>query len=374
MINTKRLVDDFLELASLDSPSLDERRVADAIKSKAYELGLEVYEDKGGQKYGGNTGNLYITVKGLPDIQPVLLMAHMDTVTPCLNKQIVVDGDIIKTDGTTILGGDDLSGVVEILEAIRILKENDLPHGDIEVLFTFGEELSLCGSKVVEYDRIRSKIALVLDANGPIGTAANSGPAQYQLMANIKGKLAHAGIEPEKGINAITLASKAISAMKLGRIDFETTANVGVIKGGQATNIVCGHCEVHLEARSRNTDKLEKQVQHMVSVLENTVAEGGGELDLKLDFLYPSFNVSEDEYIVKLFKKACRQVGVEPILEATGGGSDTNIISGKGIKALDISCGMTDVHTTKENIKISDMVKATELVVNFIQLMVQEGE
>jgi len=368
IINEKRIVTEFIELASIDSPSFNERKVADCIISKATSMGLEVYEDKGGEVYGGNTGNLYFTLFGAPNIPSLMLLAHMDTVVPCKNKKISVEGDIIKSDGTTILGSDDVSGIVEILETLRVLKEQDIKHGNIEVVFTIGEEKSLCGAKVLEFDRIKSKIALVLDSGG-LGRAAISGPSQYQLEVTFFGKAAHAGIEPEKGNNAIVIASNAISKMKLGRIDFETTANVGVINGGEATNIVCDRCEVHFEARSRNKEKLEAQVSHMKGIIEAAAKDANAKVEIRQDFLYPEFNIPEDDDLVLIFQKSCIEIGLEPILEATGGGSDTNIISGKGIKAIDLACGMENVHTLDEYIKISSLVKSTEILVKMIELI-----
>ena len=372
LVNQKRLVEEFVELASIDSPSLNEREIADSITKKVSSMGLEVYEDNGGQVYGGNTGNLYFTLKGEPSIPSLLLMAHMDTVVPCENKKIIVEGDIIKSDGTTILGSDDVAGIVEILEALRIVLGNSINHGNIEVVFTFGEEKSLCGAKVLEFDRIKSKIGIVLD-NHSIGGAAVSGPAQYQLEVVFKGKSAHAGVEPEKGLSAIVVASKAISQMKLGRIDFETTANAGIISGGVATNIVCDRCVVNFEARSRNEEKLLLQLAHMKSICQIAADEAGAQVEIKQEFLYPSFNISEHDEFIKTYKKSCEKVGLTPVLEATGGGSDTNIISGKGIKAIDLGCGMTDVHTLNETIKISDLVKATELLVSMIETIYEGG-
>ncbi|MEI6602100.1 MAG: M20/M25/M40 family metallo-hydrolase [Clostridia bacterium] len=372
MVNESRLTKEFIALASLDSPSFHERKVADAIIATVHAMGFEVYEDQGGLIYGGDTGNLYFTLQGDPAIPSLLLMAHMDTVVPCIGKHIIVEGDIIRSDGSTILGGDDVAGIVEILETLRVVQENNIPHGPVEVVLTFGEEQSLCGAKVLEFDRIKSKLALVLDNHG-VGKAAISGPSQYQLFATFHGKSAHAGVEPEKGLSAIVVAAKAISQMKLGRLDFETTANAGVIKGGEATNIVCDCCSVHFEARSRNMEKLEAQVAHMKAVMEAAAAQAGATVTIKQEFLYPAFKIPEDDSFIKLFQTCCKKVGLEPVLEATGGGSDTNIISGKGIKAIDLSCGMTDVHTLNESIRISDMVQGTALLVAMIQEMKETG-
>ncbi|MEI6132452.1 MAG: M20/M25/M40 family metallo-hydrolase [Bacillota bacterium] len=372
MVNEKRLVAEFIELASIDSPSFDERRVADAIIKKVSEMGITVHEDKAGEIYGGNTGNLYFTISGRPNTPSILLMAHMDTVVPCKIKKIVIDGDVIKSDGTTILGSDDVAGIVEILESIRVLREQKIAHGDVEVVFTIGEEKSLCGSKVLEFGRIKSKIALVLDNHGT-GRAAIRGPSQYQIEAVFKGKSAHAGIEPEKGLNAIEMAANAISKMRLGRIDDETTANVGVISGGEATNIVCDSCDVKFETRSRDAKKLEIQAEHMKAAILKAAEEVGGSVEISQELLYPSFNIAEDDELIVAFQKGCKKIGIEPVLEATGGGSDTNIISGKGIRAIDLGCGMTDVHTLNETVKISDLIIGAKLIVSIIETIGEGG-
>ena len=368
-INKERVLKEFVELASIDSPSFNEREIADVIIGKAGAIGLSVYEDKGCEVYGGNTGNLYFTMEGDPNVPSLMMMAHIDTVLPCTNKKITIEGDVIKSDGTTILGGDDVAGIVSILETLRLVKEQNLAHGNIEVVLTFGEEHSLCGSKVLEFDKIKSKIALVLDGGEPIGTAAIIGPSQYQIEARFKGKAAHAGIEPEKGINAIAIASNAISNMKLGRLDFETTANVGLISGGIATNIVSDNCVVKFEARSIDAQKLENQVVHMRQAIQAAADNFGGQVEIIQEFLYPSFNIAKDDELIKIFEESCVKIGVEPNLVSTGGGSDTNIISGKGIKAIDMSCGLTDAHTLNETMLVSDLLKCIELTASIVQTL-----
>lgn len=367
MVNRDRLVNEFIELVKIDSLTRQERQMADALKAKLEAMGLSVYEDDAGKEIGGNSGNLICNVKGEKEVPSILLMAHMDTVVPGIGKKPVIEGNIIKTDGTTILGGDDIAGVECILEAVRILKENNIRHGDVQIAFTIAEEGGLFGAKNLDYSKIYAKYGFVLDDHGPIGKASIKAPSQNKIDVLIKGKAAHAGIDPEKGISAIQIAAKAISNMKLGRIDDETTANVGIINGGQATNIVCDNVEIKAEARSRDENKLEQQTKHMKDCFEQAAAEFGGSAEVMVSKEYPAFNIKESDGIIAVLKSAANEAGLNLILEATGGGSDTNIVNGKGIQSVAVSVGMDKVHSVEEQININDMVKATEFLVAIIK-------
>ncbi len=371
MINRNRLVGDFVELVSIDSVSLEERNMADAVKKRLEDLGLEVIEDDTGSKIGGNCGNLICNIKGNADAEPILLMAHMDTVTPGRGKKPVVNGDRITSDGTTILGGDDIAGVAIILEVLRCLKEYEVKHGDIQAVFSVAEEIGILGAKNLDYSAIHAKYGFVLDGDGDIGRVAIKAPSQKSLSAKIHGKAAHAGIEPEKGISAIEIAADAISAMKLGRIDAETSANIGIIHGGRSMNIVCDLVEIKGEARSRDESKLEKQVAHMVECLEKAAARRGGRVDTDIVDMYPAFNIDKDAGIIKILEAAAKDAGVPLILEETGGGSDTNILNGRGIQAVVLSVGMRKVHSVEEEIFISDLVTAASFVLEIVKKVVK---
>ncbi len=367
MVKRDRIVDEFIELVKIDSLTRQEREMADRLKEKLQSMGLDVYEDDAGEKIGGNSGNLICTLQGEKNAPPILLMAHMDTVVPGIGKKPVVQGNIIKSDGTTILGGDDVAGIESILEAIRVLQEDKIPHGDVQIAFTIAEEGGLFGAKNLDYSRITAKYGFVMDSGGSIGTVAVKAPSQNKIDIIVKGKAAHAGMEPEKGINAISLASEAISNMKLGRIDSETTANIGIINGGLATNIICDRVELKAEARSRDEGKLEEQTAHMKECFEKAAKKFGGSVEFKAELMYPSFNIGENEQIIKILEKAARNCGLPLVLEATGGGSDTNIINGKGIQAVDMAIGMEKVHSVEEQICIDDIVKAAEFLVEIVK-------
>lgn len=366
MINKDRLVNEFLELVSIDSLTKNERMMADALARKLKDMGYEVVEDNAGEKIGSNTGNLISTVKGSKNVPAVMITAHMDTVEPGKGKKAVIENDVIKTDGTTILGSDDGAGIVCILECLKVLKENNIPHGDIQVVFSVAEEGGLLGAKNLDLSKIYAKYAFVLDTGGAIGTVNVKAPSQNIIYVTVEGKATHAGVEPEKGVSAIQIAADAIASMKLGRIDHETTANIGIINGGRETNIVCDRVDIKAEARSRDKKKLDDQTNHMKECFEKAAEKFGGRVDFKAVNEYPSFNIPENAPIINILKKAAEAAKVPLLLEETGGGSDTNIYNGKGIEAVNVSVGMNKVHSVDENIVIEDMVKAAEYLLAII--------
>jgi len=367
VLNRNRLVDEFLELVKIDSLSRKERKMCDTLKQKLGNLGYESIEDDAGQKIGGECGNVICTIKGSKDVPAILVTAHMDTVAPGIGKKPVVDGDIIKSDGTTILGGDDVSGIAIILETLRILKEENIEHGDIQIVFTIAEEIGLLGAKNMDYSKIHAKFAFVLDTGGRVGCVAVKAPSHNKINVVVKGKAAHAGVEPQNGISAFSIMSEAIVNMKLGRIDEETTANIGVINGGLAANIVCDRVEIECEARSRQEAKLEAQTEHMRECFQKAATKWGGQIEFEAEIEYPSFSIEKDAEIVKIMEIAASTCGFVFEAVATGGGSDTNIINSKGIEAVDMSVGMTKVHSVNEQISIKDMIDAVLFLVAIIK-------
>lgn len=361
-MNTDRLVNEFVEMVKVSSVSGKEGRFASLLSEKLKDLGFEVYIDEANKGTEGDTGNVLGRLKGTLKTQPVLFCAHMDTVVPGENIKPVIRDGVIYSDGSTVLGGDDKSGIAAILEAVRHIKENNIPHGDIEVAFTISEESGMIGAKNMDYGWLRSKQAFVLDSGGNVGTVIIQAPAQIKILSEIKGKAAHAGVAPENGISAIQVAARAISNMKLLRIDEETTANVGKIIGGGATNIVCDKIEIAMEARSLTRSKVDAQAKHMLDCIENACREYGAEHDTQHFLSYPELNLSKDAEVVKLVDAAIRKIGLETHLKSTGGGSDTNIMSGKGLQAVTLGIGMTNVHTVAECIAIEDMEKTAALV------------
>ncbi|OPX43870.1 peptidase T [Ruminiclostridium hungatei] len=367
MVNRDRMVNEFLELVRIDSLSLKERQMCDTLKQKLKALGYEPVEDNAGQKLGGQCGNVICTVKGNKAVPAVLITAHMDTVVPGTGKKPVIDGDIIKSDGTTILGGDDGAGIAIILETLKLIREQNIEHGDIQVAFTIAEEIGLLGAKHMDFSKIYAKYGFVLDSDGKIGCAAVKAPSQNKINAVVKGKAAHAGMEPENGISAFSIMSDAISSMKLGRIDEETTANIGIIQGGVATNIVCDRVIINAEARSRNAEKLQAQTEHMRECFQKAAEKWGGQVEFTSENEYPAFNIEADAQIIKIMQKAADDSGFTFEAVTTGGGSDTNIINSKGIQAVDLSVGMTKVHSVNEQISITDMENAVVFLISILK-------
>ena len=266
-----------------------------------------------------------------------------------------------------MLGSDDKAGVAGIIEGLRVIREKNLPHGDLQVIFTVAEEGGLSGSKFIDKNLFKADFGYILDASGPPGNIIDAAPGQNNITAIIRGKTAHAGFAPEEGINAIVVASEAITQLKQGRIDAETTANVGIINGGQATNIVPDYVEVVSEARSRDATKLERQTRHMVETFRQVAAAHGAQIEVKVERMYDAYVLAADMPVIALAKQAVKKIGLVPELVATGGGSDANFFNAYGMPSAVLAVGMSKVHTTEEYIRVTDLVKTAELVVAIIQ-------
>ncbi|WP_312908099.1 M20/M25/M40 family metallo-hydrolase [Tissierella praeacuta] len=373
-MNKEGIITKFLDYIRISSPSHREGNFAEILKKDMEKIGFEVMVDDAGTKANSDTGNIIGYLNGNKDIEPIMFCAHMDTVTPCENIEPIIENGIIKSKGNTILSADDKAGIVSILEGIKYIRENNIPHGDIEVVFTICEEVGLYGSKYLDYSRIKSKMAFVLDASGDIGGVNIQGPAQAQIYAKFHGKAAHAGLNPEKGINSIQIASRAIDKMNLLRIDEETTANVGVIKGGTATNIVAEITEVEFECRSLNENKLNKQVENMVNAMEEAAKEFNATVDIEINHSYPTFNLDNNAPILKIIENSMKKLNIPYMPKSTGGGSDTNIFNSKELKAATLGIGMFGAHSIDEYIAIDDIVKISELVVAIIQNIYEESK
>lgn len=368
MINKERLLERFLEYVQIDSPTKHERKFADHLTAELEKMGVEVYMDNAGEKAGSDSGNLICKLKGNTKGKTILFSSHMDTVSPSIGIKPQVRDGVIYSDGTTILGGDDKAGVASIMEAIETIIEKDIPHGDIEIIFSIFEEGGLFGAKFLEYDKLSSKLGFVLDSGGDPGEIIIQGPAQNKIDAKFIGKEAHAGVAPENGISAIQIAAEAIANMKLLRVDDETTANIGSIEGGGPTNIVTPLVTIHAEARSLKDEKLKAQTDSMAKAMEDAAEKFGGKVEIDVETAYSAFKVDESEEIVNKAKEACKNLGLEAYTTSSGGGSDTNILNGKGIKAINLGIGEKMPHTLEEHLHIKDLENASRLVLEIIKV------
>jgi len=367
MVNSSRIIEEFLELVRVDSVSGKERLIADLLKRKLTALGLEVWEDRAGQEVGSDTGNIIGRLPGNNAGPVLLLCAHMDTVEPGRGvKPLVVDG-VIRSSGDTVLGADDKAGIEAILEALRLVQDNHVQHGGLEVAFTIWEEGGLFGAKNLDYNRITARIGFILDSDGPPGTIITRAPSQDKIGATIRGKAAHAGINPEDGINAIQVASHAIAQMKVGRIDHETTSNIGIISGGKAVNIVPDSVTIQGEARSLDNRKREAQTAHMCRAIREAAEKFGASVDIVTETIYPDFNLKKESPPVRIAVKAAENLGLTSRQEQTGGGSDANIFNSRGIATAVLGIGMTKVHTTEEYITVSDLVENARYLLEIIK-------
>ncbi|CAD2075814.1 M20/M25/M40 family metallo-hydrolase [Phocicoccus pinnipedialis] len=367
-MNKERLVNHLLELVQIDSESGNEREIADHLFNLFSEMELIGFEDDTKNTTGYGAGNLFFVLKGEEDIEPVNFMVHMDTVAPGNGVKPSIKGNYIVTDGTTILGSDDKAGIAAVVEAIRTIKEQNIPHGDVEVVVTVGEETGLVGAKAFDTSVLNSKFGYAVDGTGKVGTIVNRAPSQNRIEVHIHGKPAHAGIEPEAGVSAINIAAKAISNMKLGRIDAETTANVGRIEGGKSTNIVSDYAYVLLESRSLDEKKLADQTAHIEATFKQAAEELGGKVDVFVEFMYPALHAKEDSDVVKLAVKASENIGREANIISLGGGSDGNVFAGQGIDIAILGLGYEEIHTTEERMPLEELYKITEMIIEIIKL------
>lgn len=351
-INRERLVNTLLELIQIDSPSGQETVIARELARRLEALAMQVTVDP--------AGNVLACWEA--EGPYLLLSAHMDTVPGVGIRPSVQDG-IIRSDGTTILGSDDKSGVAVILEVLTLLHEQG-QHPPLQVAFSVGEEIGLLGAKAIDPAWLRAREALVFDSGGPLHMVVHGAPGSDKITAVVHGKAAHAGANPEEGINAIQIAARAIAGMQLGRIDDETTANIGLINGGRAVNIVPDRVQIRGETRSHDAVKLAAQTRAICTALEQTVAaHPGARLELEVERIYQSYRLPPDTPLLQRIAQTLAAMGEpEMVLRLGGGGSDANVFNARGLTAVPISTGMSNVHTNEEFIAVDDLVKSAEFL------------
>lgn len=331
------------------------------------EKGYEIAQDSAGEACGGNTGNVYVRIPATGSGDPIGFSAHMDCVYPCCGVVPVIKEDIVYSSGDTVLGGDDKAGLSMMIEAIQHLQEENIPHPDIYLMFSICEESGMHGAKNMDLSLFPVKEVVVLDSGGAVGTIVVEAPAKAGIDITFIGKSAHAGIVPESGISAIQIAAEAVTHMKLLRIDENTTANLGRIEGGGATNIVTDKVTLSAEVRSANDQTFQKIIEHMKKCCADSALKFGGDHKFAYEISYPALHVDKDSPLLAKAEQSCKNIGLEPKQVSTGGGSDSNILYGKGYSALTLGIGMSKVHTLEEFIEIKSLTTCAELIAEMMK-------
>jgi len=357
VINENRMLNEFIELVSVPCPSKDEKAEAELIMRKLDELGIEYKMDNVNEKTGGNCGNIWAYIKGTVSDAPKLLFeAHMDSVAPTTGTKVVRKDGVLYSDGTTTLGGDDKVGVAGMLEAVRALKEDNVAHGDVQLLFTVSEEIGCLGVVHLDKSFIKADYGYCMDIGGAPGEITYAAPKLYDIYVTVKGKAAHAGIAPEEGVNAIMLAAEAMSKLPAyGRIDNETTFNIGMFNAGVGTNIVCPEAKFVIDMRSLNVAKLEELKDSTMKLIKETVEAGHGEVEFEVVEGCPAVELSQEHPCIQLAQKAAEKLGFPVEMKVTGGCSDGNYLCGYGLPCGLLATGMSNVHTTQEYLKEEDL-------------------
>jgi tripeptide aminopeptidase len=349
------VLDLFLELAAIPSPPGEERPVADTVTRYLRDLALDVDEDGAGATVGATAGNLYARIEPTRDGEPLFLCAHLDTVPPEGPIEPVIDDGVVRNGAGTILGADDKSAVAVMLESVRRVVVENRPHAGLELLFTPKEEVGLQGADAFDHTRLQARVGYVYDQAAPIGEVILGAPHSRALDVRFHGRAAHAGMYPEEGRSAIAAAARAIADLRLGRIDDETSANVGTITGGTAANIVPEWCTFEAEARSHDERKLADLVQEMLDAFSFAAGVADCEVEASVRRSYRGYRFKRDDLAVRLAADALGRAGFEPRYALSGGAADANVFNERGLQCVNLANGMTDIHTPQERIAVADL-------------------
>lgn len=356
MVLKKKILKTFLDLVKIDSPSGQESNISKYIKGKLAKEGYECKEDA--------YGNLISHISGKGN--PFILSAHLDTVAPCHGVCAVIKGDIIKSKGNTILGSDDKAGIAEILETIKYLKKAKIKHRPLELIFTKEEEVGLNGALHLNFNNFKAKEGLNLDKGGRAGLICLASPYRYLINIEVKGKSAHAGVDPEKGISAIKVAAEAITKVRLGKIDQETSINIGIFQGGENANSIAEYAIIKAEARSHEQAKALKQVDILKEAFITTAKKYKARIKFEFTEKYAGYKYDKQDSFIQKIKNTIIEQGRRPKFIKSGGGNDANIFAMHGIKVVAISYGGQEQHTTREWININEMIWMVKFLVEFL--------
>jgi len=354
---SERMIKQFIEMVKIDSESGNEARMIDYLLKEFTKIGADAEKDS----YGNLIAKL--PAMGCEGKDPILLSCHADTVKPGVGIEPLLEDGVIRSKGDTILAADDKAGIAEMLEALRIAEIRP----PIEIVISRQEEVGLIGVKNLDFNRITAKKGFLLD-NDTLDTIVIGGPSYFAIDVTVIGKGAHAGMEPEKGINAIQAAAKAIAALKLGRLDNETTANVGVINGGLIRNGVPETATFLAECRSLNHDKARALADEMEKIILNEVESYGAKAEIKIDCLCKAVEIPEDSWTVNASKKALKKAGVDALTTFITGFTDASIYNNHGIEMAVVGIGAQLEHSLDEHIFVADMEKALIMIVELLRL------
>ncbi len=372
MISTKKITDTFLELVNIDGKSGNEKDVAAYIKKRMEDLNISVIEDNAGESFGGNSGNLICFYEGeLKDVEPILLSAHMDSIEPTKNIKPIIEDGIIRSDGTTILAADDRVGVTAVIEAITAIIENKISTGPIYLVFTVAEEIGMFGSKSLSKDSVPVEVGFILDSSAKPGDIITSAPSSHMIEITVIGKAAHAAVQPESGVDAIKIASEAISKLESGRISETCTINFGVINGGRAINIVADEVIIKADVRSIKKDESDFWLEKINSVFNETAEKYNGSCNISITEKYSSFNLPDENKVVAIASKAIENIGLKPNCIKYPGGSDANILNSIGIPSVNFGLGYRNVHSKQEYVSIENLVISAKIGLSIIETATQ---
>jgi tripeptide aminopeptidase len=370
MIDPNRLLNTFLDLARIDGISGHERGVAEAVQARLTALGVSNGLDRADENFGGDCGNLLARLPGTVPAPAILLCAHMDTILPTQGLSVVVDGERVSTDKTTILGADDRAGIAMILEILQVLIEGRLDHGPIDVLFSVAEEAGMHGAKAVDISALDATMGFVFDSSALCGKFVVEAPAAMAFRTLVRGRAAHAAVSPEKGIHAIQIAARAIARLPLGRHGLTGMLNVGTICGGTAINVVPDAVEVLGETRSADPVALDAQVRLVNEAFERAAIDAGGRAETTWIRKYGGFELDPAAPVVSAAIRGIRAAGSEPEQIRYPGGSDANVLNDRGIPTVNLGIGTDNVHSTRESMPICNLVQGAQIGLNIVLGMV----
>lgn len=358
-LNEERVLSRLFEMIRIDSVTGHEGNMTDYLQRYFENLGYDVYRDQAGKAAGGDHGgNLLLHIPGKLEGEAICLNCHQDTVEPGVGIEPVYKDGRVTSAGNTILGADDKSGIAMMMELLDVLKETGTPHRDLYFLFTIAEENGLYGAKNFDYSRLPAKHILALDAAGNLGEMLSSASGKDELKATFHGRMAHGGIEPEKGISAIAMLANAVNRVHFGRIDLETTSNLGMIEGGIANNIVCDRASFTCEVRSHSAEQIASQIELISKACQAAADEFGGTVDIEINHFCPPYKPDPEGFLAKTVIGALKAEGITPHYKVSNGIGDSNIFSGHGFQCSGLSTGMFDVHTTDESLDMNVFAQA----------------